>query len=227
MLKEYELSIHRRLPIYLILDTSRSMGYWEGMPIQAVNEGLRLLKEILMEDPAAIELAYISVITFSTGAEQIVPLTELLEFSPPELKAGGWSEMGAALRLLNEVLDREIILNTPEQKGDYRPLIFLMTDGRPSDSWKRINKALRSRSQIKLSNLVALGCGPKADMQILSQVADVALLMDEITPEAIKAFFKWVSQSVGTASLAMSTSGGGGGAVKLPPLPSYIQQIVL
>jgi len=219
---EYDVSINRRLPIYLLLDTSRSM---RGAPIQAVNAGLHSLKAILLNDPSAIEVVYISVITFSTEAEQVVPLTGLLVFSPPELSAGGWSAMGAALRLLNEVLDREIIPNTPARKGDYRPLVFLMTDGRPSDGWKRASKALRKRPHAKLANLIALGCGPKADMAVLAQVADVALSMEDTTAETIGPFFKWISQSIGTASLASSAADGG--IVDLPPLPSHIYRIVL
>ena len=222
MVGVFDISISRRLPIYLLLDTSRSM---RGAPIQAVNDGLRLLKDALLDDPVAVEVVYISVITFSTEAEQMVPLTELLDFSPPELSAGGWSAMGAALRLLNEVLDREIIPNTPGRKGDYRPLAFLMTDGRPSDGWKRASKALRSRPYAKLANLIALGCGPKADMEVLGQVADVALSTEDATPETICSFFQWISQSVGTASLASSAADDG--ILDLPPLPSRICRIVL
>jgi len=212
------ISFSRRLPVYLVLDTSRSM---RGEPIKMVNDGIRLLKDSLLNNPAAIEVAYLGVITFATEAQQIVPLTALTEFSPPELVAGGWSAMGAALTLLGEVLGREIIPNAPECKGDYRPIVFLMTDGRPSDGWKRAIKTLRERARIGV--FVALGCGPGADLEVLAAIADVALSMQEVTPEKMNGFFKWISQSIGTASRTSSTPASR--TVDLPPLPPFISRI--
>lgn len=62
----------RRLPIYLLLDTSGSMS---GEPIEAVKNGVQLLETTLKQDPYALETAYISVITFDASAQQVTPLT--------------------------------------------------------------------------------------------------------------------------------------------------------
>ncbi len=68
----------RRLPVYLLLDTSGSM---HGEPIEAVKNGVQTLLTTLKQDPYALETAYVSVITFDSTARQAVPLTDLLSFN--------------------------------------------------------------------------------------------------------------------------------------------------
>ena len=55
----------RRLPVYLLLDTSGSMS---GEPIEQVKNGVQMLVASLRQDPYALETAWLSVITFSSGA---------------------------------------------------------------------------------------------------------------------------------------------------------------
>jgi uncharacterized protein YegL len=214
----------RRLPIYLLLDTSGSMA---GAPIQAVNQGVNLLYNELMNDPSAIETVYIAVITFDSQAQMATPLTELTQFQPPTLNAGGTTSLGAALRLLNDSLDRDIRGNTPEQKGDYKPLVFLMTDGMPTDSWEREADAIKNRPKQKIANVIALGCGGgNVNKDVLKRVGHTALMMDSVTPDQITQFFKWVSQSVSTASVSAQAAGAGEAEVGLPPPPSGIQVVL-
>ena len=72
----------RRLPVYLLLDTSGSMY---GEPIEAVKNGVQTLISTLRSDPYALETAYISIITFNSSAQQITPLTELAAFQQPNI----------------------------------------------------------------------------------------------------------------------------------------------
>lgn len=215
----------RRLPIYLLLDTSGSMA---GAPIQAVNQGVNLLYNELMSDPSAIETVYISVITFDSQAQMVTPLSELTRFQPPVLNAGGSTSLGAALRLLNDSLDHDIIPNAPGSKGDYKPLVFLMTDGMPTDSWEREADAVKNRPKQKVANIIVLGCGGSSsvDQNVLKRVAHVVLMMDTVTPDQITQFFKWVSQSVSTASVSAQAAGVGEAQVQLPPPPTGIQVVL-
>lgn len=120
----------RRLPVYLLLDTSGSMY---GEPIEAVKNGVQTLISTLRSDPYALETAYISIITFNSSAQQITPLTELASFQQPNIDASGCTALGGALELLSQKIDSEITKTTAEVKGDWRPLIFIMTDGVPTD----------------------------------------------------------------------------------------------
>ncbi|MBQ1337239.1 MAG: VWA domain-containing protein, partial [Thermoguttaceae bacterium] len=74
----------RRLPVYLLLDVSGSMS---GEPIEAVKNGIQILHSALRKDPYALESAYISVLTFGSEVQQIVPLTEVAMFQPPQISA--------------------------------------------------------------------------------------------------------------------------------------------
>ena len=95
----------RRLPVYLLVDVSGSM---HGEPIESVKNGLQLLVAALRKDPQALETAYLSVITFGSSAQQIVPLTELSAFNMPEISAGGCTVLGEALQLVCKCRENEV-----------------------------------------------------------------------------------------------------------------------
>lgn len=213
----------RRLPIYLLLDTSGSMA---GAPIQAVNQGVNLLYNELMNDPSAIETVHIAVITFDSQAKMVMPLTELTQFNPPNLNAGGTTSLGAALHLLGSSLDRDIVSNSSNRKGDYKPLVFLMTDGMPTDNWEHQADAIKNRTKQKVATIIALGCGGGVETSTLKRITEVVLMMDSVTPDQITQFFKWVSQSVSTASVSAQAAGGGEAQAQLPPPPTGIQVVL-
>lgn len=206
-------SVGRRLPVYLLLDISGSM---DGAPLQAVNQGVSFLYNELMDSPQAVETCWISVITFESQAQQVVPLTELIKFTPPVLQSGGSTSMGAALDILSQAIDHEIIGNAGEKRGDYKPLIFLLTDGEPTDDWRSALQRLHSRTQKKPATIIAIGCGQGANMSTLKQITEHALRLSDATPDAIASFFKWVSQSIQSASIKAS---GGGGQTAMPAPP--------
>jgi uncharacterized protein YegL len=205
----------RRLPAYLLLDVSGSMA---GDPIQGVNNGVQLLYNELLNNPQALDTVHLAVITFGNEAHIVSPLTDLLNFKPPQLTADGATSLGAALTKLNQSLDADIIPNSNAQKGDYRPLVFLLSDGSPTDNWRDPLKVLRSRTTSKIGTLIALACGAAARVDVLKEIADVVLLMDNVTSDALQAYFRWVSASVGTASIAAGR-GGETGYAQAPQLP--------
>ncbi len=209
----------RRLPVYLLLDTSGSMA---GAPIVAVNNGVGLLYRELMNNPNALETVWLSVITFAQTATKH-PLTELSKFTPPVLTAGGPTAMGAALRELSAALDNEVIPNAPDRKGDYKPLAFLLTDGAPTDDWRSAANDLKARTKGRLGTFVALGCGDEVKVDVLKEIADQVLLMRDVQAESLQAFFRWVSASVKQASVAAPRMGTGESLTTMPPPPPSIE----
>jgi uncharacterized protein YegL len=123
----------RRLPVYLLLDTSTSM---RGEPITAVRNGLELLVSSLRQDQQALATASLSVITFDSAAKQVTPLTKLADFQTPDILASGMTALGAGLNLTASAIEREVKKASRTERGDWKPLIFLMTDGQPNDNWK-------------------------------------------------------------------------------------------
>jgi uncharacterized protein YegL len=184
----------RRLPVYLVLDVSGSMS---GEPIEAVKNGVQVLVSTLRKDPYALETAFLSVITFESSAKQVVPLTELASFQIPVIVATGSTSLGEALTLLSKRIEAEVVKTSAEQKGDWKPLVFLMTDGSPTDNWR---KGLDSLKKVKTGIIVACAAGPSADTNVLKQITEIVLQLDVADSAAIGAFFKWVSASVSSGS---------------------------
>lgn len=184
----------RRLPVYLLLDTSGSM---HGEPIEAVKNGVQTLLTTLKQDPYALETAWVSVITFDSSARQAVPLTDLLSFQMPPLSASGTTSLGEALSLAARSITHEVQKTTADTKGDWRPLVFLMTDGSPTDDWR---KGLNDFKTARTGVVVACAAGHDADTGILKEITEIVLQLDTADSTSIKAFFKWVSASISVGS---------------------------
>ncbi len=211
----------RRLPVYLVLDISGSMS---GEPIEAVKNGVQVLVSTLRQDPYALETAFLSVITFDTSARQIVPLTELSMFQMPDIQATGTTSLGQALSLLANKASTEVAKTTAEVKGDWKPLVFLMTDGEPTDNWQ---KGLNDFKNQKFGMVVACAAGSGANTTILKQITEVVVQLDTADSATIKAFFKWVSASVSTGSQKIEASGKDvSGLNELPPPPPEVNIVV-
>ena len=195
-----------------------------GEPIDAVRSGVKLLSSTLRQDPYALETVFISIITFDTTARQIVPLTDLVNFQPPELKVDGTTALGGAMKLLAEKVASEVIKTTAEKRGDWKPLVFIMTDGAPNDDWQSGLAVLREQ---KLGVVVACAAGEGADVTILKQITDNVVRLDTADSSAIQAFFKWVSASVSTSSQKVDlTKKEVTGLDELPPPPPEINVVM-
>ena len=211
----------RRLPVYLLLDCSGSMY---GEPIEAVKNGVQVLGSTLRSDPYALETAYLSIITFDSSAKQIVPLTELAAFQQPTLNASGCTALGEALSLLASTADKEVVKTTAEIKGDWKPLVFIMTDGEPTDD---LNKGLTEFRKRKWGIVVACAAGQGANTSTLQQITESVVQLDTADSGTIKAFFKWVSASVSTSSVKVETGVQEvTGLSELPPPPPEVNIVI-
>ena len=209
----------RRLPVYLVLDCSGSMA---GDPIQSVRQGMKALVADLKSEPYALETAYLSVIAFESTAKQVCPLTELFLFKEPALNAGGATALGAALQLLSECFDREVIQASETQKGDWKPLVFLMTDGKPTDRWERAADEL---SKKRPAHIIACAAGSDADTYALKRVTETVVKLNTLQPDDLKAFFQWVTQSIVQTSQSVAQVMADDDPLDLPPPPPTIQII--
>jgi uncharacterized protein YegL len=207
----------RRLPVYLLIDTSGSMT---GEPIEAVKVGLQTMVSALRSDPYALETAFLSVITFSDRAAQTVPLTELVQFQIPDLRACGMTALGGALALLADCIERDVRKTTAEAKGDWKPVCFLLTDGQATDDLNRGIEALR---RVKVGTLVACAAGPAAKPDELRKITEAVVTLDTADSNTLKAFFQWVSASVSVSSQKLDlTKKEVGGLDELPPPPPEV-----
>ena len=191
----------RRLPVYLLLDTSGSMT---GEPIEAVKNCVQMMVHSLRQNPQAIETAFVSIITFDSEAKQLIPLTDLASFQTVDLKAAGTTALGAALSLLADKLENEVTKTTLEQKGDWKPIVFIMTDGVPTDDWQAGFQKLKA---VKKGLIVGCAAGNNADDKVLKEIADQVLRLSNTDADSIGKFFQWVSASIATTSTKVEETG--------------------
>lgn len=180
-----------RCACVLLLDTSYSMV---GPPIDALNEGLRAFQVDLQEDGLAKRRVEIAIVTFGNGGvHRVQDFTAAGSFVAPTLQADGDTPMGAAIQMgLDMVRDRK---DTYDANGilRYRPWIFMITDGGPTDgdAWKSAAKRVQSEMAEKAVEFFAVGVAG-ADLQVLSAITPRALTLDGLK---FRELFVWLSRS--------------------------------
>jgi len=189
----------RRLPVYILLDSSGSMA---GEPIIAMETGLQTLLGDLTNDPQAMDTVWLSVITFDSTAEQIVPLMDINEFQAPHLTASGSTALGEAFELLTEQIDEEVRKTTDAQKGDWKPIVFVFTDGEPNDGWEEAVDEFRDRG---LATVVACGAGSEVKEDALRHVGDKVVLLKDTHLGTLGKFMDWVTQCITATSKSVGT----------------------
>lgn len=189
----------RRLPIYFLIDISESMV---GEPIQQVEEGLATIIQSLKTDPNAIETVWVSIIVFAGQPKTIVPLQEITSFYPPKFPIGSGTSLSKGLGHLMFELRKNLVKTTAEQKGDWKPIVFLFTDGVPTDDTKTAISEWKQNWQ-RTANLVAISFGDEADTRLLGEITENVLHFKNTDANSYKQFFKWITDSIKTSSVSV------------------------
>lgn len=205
----------RRLPVYFLIDISESMI---GEPIRQVEDGIATIVKELKKDPYALETVYISIILFAGKAKTVVPLTDIIQFYPPRLPIGGGTSMGAAMEHIMLDMDHNLVRTTLERKGDWKPIIFLFTDGTPTDDYKKAFEKYQQQWKSRC-NMVAVSFGTGTDTSLLQQLTDNVLVFKNTDAASYAQFFKWITSSIQASS--MSVGMGQGDDLQLPPTEGY------
>lgn len=210
----------RRLPVYFLLDTSGSMY---GEPIQALNNALSGMINTLRSDAQALDSLWISIITYDREVKEIVPLTELVNFQLPEIicPQSGPTNTGAGLDFVIQKVNNEVIKGSETQKGDWKPLLFVFTDGKPSDIQFYREKIQEIRN-MSFGAVVGCAAGHMANDAILKELTDNVVHLASADSATLKQFFKWVSETIEQGNKSQGT----GESVILPPPPSEITVVI-
>ena len=118
--------------------------------------------------------------------------------------------MGEAFNELNSKLSRNEFLNSPT--GNFAPVLFLMSDGQPTDEYRKALDSLRENRWFKVAIRVAIAIGDDADMQVLTEfTGNPELVLTAHTPEALKQMIRFVSvtsSKIGSRSSGIGVGGG-------------------
>lgn len=177
----------------------------------------------LRRDPHALESVALCVITYDASANLVCPLTPLIDFQEPRLSLRPGTALGAALDLLANQISSEVRKTTHDSKGDYRPLVLLLTDGQPSDNWRAPLARIGAKVRPRPANIYAIGCGVDVDFSVLQNITDVVLRMDDMAPESFGKLFVWLTASVSSASIGTGENADGG--INLQKLPDNIEKV--
>lgn len=194
----------------------------KGEPIEAVNAGLQTLVSSLRRDPQALETAHLSIITFDREARLILPLTSVAELQLPliETPDSGPTMTGAALELVCQRVDQEVRTQSNDVKRDWKPLLFIMTDGPPSDLQK-YNEMVPECKKRKFAAITACAAGMKAKIDKLKDLATSTVSLDTCDGATFSQFFQWVSASISSSAQSVGVTS----QLVLPPPPDAISII--
>jgi len=198
-----------RCPCLLLLDTSGSMS---GRPIAELNDGLLTFHRELLSDQMAMQRVEVAVMTF--GPVTLVnDFRTPDQFTPPHLSAGGDTPMGAAIiEGLNLIETRK---TTYRQAGVayFRPWVFLITDGSPTDPWEEAARRVREgdSAERKAFSFFAVGV-EGADMAKLAAICSPNRPPLKLKGLSFRELFSWLSSPLGGVARSRP-----GETVALPP----------
>lgn len=199
----------RQMTLFFIVDTSGSMN---GEKIAAVNTAIReVLPEIadISSENADAQIK-VACLQFASDVQWLFKPADVEGLTWTDLNAGGMTVMGEAFNELNKKLSRKEFLDSPT--GNFAPVLFLMSDGQPTDEYRKALDSLRENRWFKVAIRVAIAIGDDADKNILEEfTGNSELVLTAHTPEALKQMIRFVSvtsSKIGSRSSGIGVGGG-------------------
>lgn len=191
----------RRLPVFLMLDVSDSMV---GEPLDLLKKGVTTLVESLKDDPNAMETVYLSLSVFAGQVRELVPLTDLMNYQMPNsFPIGSGTALGKAIDFIANNIENNIIHSSKDKKGDWKPIVFLFTDGHPTDNYNTSIRKWKKKFKDKV-NFIAISIGEQTDTEVLYKITSKVFLIKNFDHDTARDLFQWVSSSIAINSVKVN-----------------------
>jgi uncharacterized protein YegL len=193
-----EENFEPRCACLLLLDTSSSMS---GSPIREVNRGIQGFRSALLQDELAALRVEPAIVTFDTEVRTVVEFGTADRFNPPELRTKGRTSMGAGILRAIAMIEERKRYYDEHALERWRPWLWLMTDGRPTDAWQEAARQVREGVQEKRFLFFAVGTAT-ADFSVLREIS--ALPPVRLKEAGFGKMFEWLSRSMRSVSRSAS-----------------------
>ncbi len=216
-LAEFVQNPENRCPVTLLLDTSASM---KGEAISELNAGLKAFQHHIQCDELASLRVELAIVTFGGDVRMVQDFVTIDEIGPPHLEAGGDTPMGAALDLGLRLVESRKAVYRANGIHYYRPWIFLITDGAPTDGEAWQHGAMRMQEADLTGRATFFTVGVQgADMEILHEIASPNRPPLMLRGLRFRDLFQWLSASVRRVSMSRID----GETLILPPVTGWAE----
>lgn len=206
---EFAANPENRVPVILLLDTSGSMS---GQPIQELNRGIAAFKEDVLKNTQASLSVEVAIVKIGPVVQLVQDFVTVDNFTPPILEASGQTPMGAGIEYALDLLEDRKETYKANGIQYYRPWVFLITDGAPTDDWQSAAQRVReSEANRRLSFFAVAVQG--ANIKTLQQIAPSERPPIQLNGLDFRALFVWLSTSMKRVSIGQV-----GEVVALPPV---------
>ncbi len=202
----------QRCPCVLLLDVSGSMA---GAPIAQLNTGLQDFRDSIQKNELASMRVEVAIVTFGGSVEVKQDFVTVDQFFPPNLSSGGGTPMGAAINTALDKLEERKKIYKSAGISYFRPWVFLITDGEPTDEWHEAATRIQAMEDRKGVTFFVVGVD-KARMSTLEQIAPKNRPPAKLNGLDFSAMFLWLSSSLGKVSDSKI-----GDQVALPPTSGW------
>lgn len=210
------------IPVVILVDTSGSMS---GEPIAELNRGLIEFCRAIQNDSLAMGRAEVSIISFNSSVRTEMSFRPAVDYEAPTLTAGGLTAMNEAVEAALDAIEARKAEYRAQGVSYYRPWLFLLTDGAPTDDELEgeAKRRLRNAIESKKVKYIPMGIGAFADTQKLRSYypedADIAKPVLKARADNFKEAFSWLSNSIGVVSHSNPNTTS---KVQSPPIPNTL-----
>ncbi|MCX7406608.1 MAG: VWA domain-containing protein [Planctomycetales bacterium] len=188
--EDFALNPEPRVPCVLLLDVSGSMS---GAPITELNAGLAAYREDLLQDSLARRRVEVAIVTFGGTVNTVCEFTTAEGFVPPSLESTGDTPLGRAVEHGLDLIEGRKQTYRDNGIAYYRPWVFLITDGAPTDDWSAAAERARTGEKKKQFSFFAVGV-EGADFDVLKQMSGEKPPL-KLKGLSFRELFRWLSTS--------------------------------